>query len=206
MKQKILFLAANPTNETRLAIDKECREIEQKIRASEHRENFELLIKLAVEPGDLLQYLQQHTPHIVHFSGHGSKSQELIFEDPQGGAQAVSKEALTQLFKTLKDNIRVVILNACFSQSQAEAITENIDCAIGMNDAIGDRAAIKFAAAFYQAIGFGRSIQDAFYLGKTALLLEGIPEEDTPTLVTRKEVNPAAIFLFDLKENSANPI
>ena len=38
MKKKILFLAANPNGTTQLALDKECREIEAKIRASEHRD------------------------------------------------------------------------------------------------------------------------------------------------------------------------
>ena len=47
-----------------------------------------------------------------------------------------------------------MILNACYSKKQAEAITQVIDCAIGMNDAIGDEAAITFAASFYRAIGF----------------------------------------------------
>jgi hypothetical protein len=91
----------------------------------------------------------------------------------------------------------VVVLNACFSRPQAEAITEEIECAIGMTRAIGDDAAIEFAAAFYRAIGFGRSVQAAFDQGKTALLLEGIPEEKTPTLICRKNAKAESIFLID---------
>ena len=106
-----------------------------------------------------------------------------------------SKAALKQLFTTLKDNIRVVVLNACYSQPQAEAITEVIDCAVGMNQAIGDDAAITFAAAFYQAIGFGRSIKVAFEAGKAALLLDGIPEENTPVLLVRAGVDPDQVIL-----------
>ncbi len=205
MKQKILFLAANPTNETRLALDKECREIETKIQASEHRESLELLTKWAVRPNDLLQYLHQHSPHIVHFSGHGSTSEELILLDAREEAKPVSKPALKQLFTTLKDNIRVVVLNACFSQPQAEAITEVIDCAVGMNQAIGDDAAIIFAAAFYQAIGFGRSVKVAFESGKAALLLDSIPEENTPVLLVRTGVDPDRVFLVQPNSAGANP-
>ena len=205
MKQKILFLAANPTDETRLALDKECREIESKIRASEHRDSLELLTKWAVRPNDLLQYLHQHSPHIVHFSGHGSASEELILLDAHDEAKPVSKEALKQLFTTLKDNIRVVVLNACFSLPQAKAITEVIDCAVGMNQAIGDVAAITFAAAFYQAIGFGRSIKVAFESGKAALLLDGIPEENTPVLLVRVGVDPDKVFLIDSQITTVNP-
>ena len=205
MKQKILFLAANPTNETQLALDKECREIETKIRATEHRDSLELLTKWAVRPNDLLQYLLQHSPHIVHFSGHGSTSEEVILLDAHDDAKPVSKVALKQLFTTLKDNIRVVVLNACFSEPQAEAITEVIDCAVGMNQAIGDDAAITFAAAFYQAIGFGRSIKVAFESGKTALLLDGIPEENTPVLLVRAGVDPDKVILIQPQLSAVNP-
>ena len=67
-------------------------------------------------------------------------------------------------------------MNACYSQIQAQAIAENIDCVVGMSTAIGDEAAIIFAASFYRAIGFGRSIKDAFDQGKIAIMVEGIPE------------------------------
>lgn len=196
-KTKILFLAANPTGTNHLALDKECREIERKIRASEHRDGFEFLTKWAVRTGDLMQYLNQHRAQVIHFSGHGSPTEELILLDTNDQAKPVSKEALKQLFTTLKDNIRVVVLNACFSRPQAKAITEVIDCAIGMNRAIGDEAAIVFAAAFYEAIGFGHSVQKAFDSGKTALMLEGIPEDKTPELLVRKGVDARTIFLIE---------
>ncbi len=195
-KIKVLFLAANPIETVRLQLDKELREIEIKIRASEHRDALELKPKLAARADDLLQALLEHKPHIVHFSGHGSSEGELIVVDNNDRPKPISKDALVQLFKTLRENIRVVLLNACFSQSQAEAITSTIDCAIGMNKEIGDNAAILFASSFYRAVGFGKSVQEAFEHGKTALMLEGIPEENTPELVLRKGVNASEIILI----------
>jgi CHAT domain-containing protein len=173
------------------------REIETKIRAAEHRESLELVTKWAVRPDDLLQLLNQHKPHIVHFSGHGSLTEEIVLLDKQGNPKTVSKDALVSLFRTFKDNIRVVLLNACFSRPQAEAITEVIDCAIGMKRAIGDEAAITFAASFYRAIGFGRSVKEAFEQGKTALLLEGIREDQTPDLLTGQGVKAASIVFVN---------
>ena len=85
------------------------------------------------------------------------------------------------------------MLNACYSRPQAEALAETIDCSIGMNQPIGDEAAIVFAASFYRALGFGRSVQEAFELGKAALLLEGIPEDKTPELLTRAGVDASAM-------------
>ena len=106
----------------------------------------------------------------------------------------MTKEALVHLFRTLKDNIRLVLLNACSTRPQAEAIAETIDCTIGMRKPIGDDAAIVFAASFYRALGFGRSVKEAFEVGKAALLLEGIPEDKTPELLTRAGVDASAII------------
>ena len=89
------------------------------------------------------------------------------------------------------------MLDACFSRPQAEAITEVIDCAIGMKRAIGDQAAITFAASFYRAIGFGHSVRAAFDQGKTALMLQGIPEVDTPELLVRLGIDAKSLLLIE---------
>ncbi len=90
--------------------------------------------------------------------------------DKDGRPQPVSKEALTDLFRTLKDNIRVVILNACWTRAQAEEIAKTIDFTIGMNRPIRDKAAIIFAASFYRGHRLRRTMQEAFDLAKIALL------------------------------------
>jgi DNA-binding transcriptional ArsR family regulator len=194
--QKVLFLAANPIGTTPLQLDEEIRTITQKIRASEFRDTLNLYSVWAVHPDDLLQYLNEHKPRIVHFSGHGSNSGEIVLVDDNGDPKSISIEAIRALFTTLKDNIRLVVLNACYSKIQAQVIREVIDCIIGMNTAIGDKAAIVFAASLYRAIGFGRSLKEAFDQGITALLLEGITEENTPELLVKDGVDPAQIFLI----------
>ncbi len=191
---RILFLAANPTADS-LALDVEVREIEAKIRASDYRKTLKLISKWAVRPDDLLQLLNEHKPHIVHFSGHGYPSEEIVLQDSNGQPKPVSKRALAALFTTLKDNIRLVVLNACYSKPQAAAIVDVVDCAVGMNQEIGDQAAITFSASFYRAIGFGRSVKDAFDQGNTALLLEGIPEEETAELMLRDGVHGSEVVL-----------
>ena len=61
----------------------------------------------------------------------------IVLEDQRGHSQAVPPDALKQLFATLKDDIRCVVLNACFTEPQAEAIAGSIDCVVGMS--AGDR-------------------------------------------------------------------
>ena len=191
---KVLLLAANPRSTTQLAIDEEARQIDHHIRMAEHRDAFQLVTAWAVRPDDLLQNLNRHRPRIVHFSGHGTAGGELMLVDSQGQPKPVSATALDALFSTIKDEIRLVFLNACYSQIQAEAIGRNIDFVVGMNAAIGDRAAIVFAAAFYRALGFGRSVQASFAQARTSLILEGIPEEATPTLCVRSCASADAIL------------
>lgn len=195
---KILFLSANPMDTNQLRLDKEIREITEKIRNSRYRDVLELVSVWAVRPDDLLQALNEHQPHIVHFSGHGSPTEEIFLIDELGRSRSISEKALQILFKSLKDNIQVVILNACYSYRQANAIVGSIDCVIGMNKEISDTAAIFFAASFYRAIGFGRSIKQAFEQGTLALLLQGIfSEENTPELLVQPGIDAAQIYLID---------
>jgi hypothetical protein len=92
----------------------------------------------------------------------------------------------------LKDNIKCVVLNACYSEGQAQAIAEHIDCVVGMSSTIGDRAAISFAAAFYQALGYGKDVKTAFELGCVQIDIENLNEQDTPKLLA-KRVSPRDI-------------
>ncbi len=208
-KVKSLFIAANPHQTERLVLDQEIREIKAKVRSSEYRNLLELVSEWAVRPDELLQYLNMHKPQIVHFSGHGSAAGEIILVDQNNLPKPVSASALRTLFTTLKDNVRLVILNACYSRIQAQSIVQVVDCAIGIKDSISDEAAIIFIASVYRAIGFGRSIKEAFEQGKTALLLEGILEENMPELLAHDNVNPALIILIknyglEYNDNSIN--
>jgi hypothetical protein len=182
----VLFLAANPADATPLALDEEIREINAKIRASEYRDSLRLVSRWAVRPDDLLQAFNEERPHIVHFSGHGNTAGELILLDQNRRPQPVSAQALGALFGAVRDNIRLAFFNACLSKSQAQAVTKHIDYAIGMKRPIGDAAAIAFAASFYRALGFERTVEEAFEQGKAALKLAGIPEDTTPQLLKKK--------------------
>jgi hypothetical protein len=149
---KVLFLAANPAGTSKLALDDEVRAIDAKIRGSQYRNRFELESHWAVRLDDLSGILMRRRPHIVHFSGHGVASGAILLARDDGKPWLVPPEALAAFFRVLKDNVRVVVLNACYSESQAKGIVKEIDCAVGMSAPIGDKAAIAFAGEFYQAL------------------------------------------------------
>jgi len=203
-KIKILFLASNPTDISRIRVDEELREIDERISLGSHRDRFELIPHFAVRPRDLTNGLLRHQPHILHFSGHGSTSAGIVLEDNNGKTKLVAGADLAELLSIIKDNLRVVVLNSCYSALQASGITETIDCAIGMNDKVGDRSAIIFSASFYEGLAFGRSIYEAFRLGVVQLKTEGATGATTPTLLTRQGVDLGKVYLAANEKDSAS--
>jgi hypothetical protein len=167
-KCKILFLAANPEDTESLRLDEEIRAIQKKIRMADFRDSLEFVVRGAARRDDLLEALNEVRPNVVHFSGHGSKAGEIYLEDDQKTANPISKEVLADLFRVANDhkNIKLVILNACYSKKQAEEIVKSVDFAVGMSRDVPDEAARVFAASFYSALGYGKSIQNAFEQGK----------------------------------------
>ena len=191
----VLFLAANPQETSQLQLGEEARDIQNKIRLSKHRDSVKFETRWAVRPSDILQAINELNPTIVHFSGHGGDTGDLVLQNPDSSIKLVSPEAITQTMSVASDSIRLVFFNTCFSLLQAERVVENIEASIGMNDSIGDDAARVFAAQFYSAIGFGHSLDTAFKQAKAALLLEGIPEDSTPVLSIATGIDPKLTFL-----------
>jgi hypothetical protein len=182
---RILFLAANPEGTPPARLDEEIRTIEEQILLSNMRDLFDVKQQWALRTNDLQRVLMQHKPEIVHFAGLGTASGEIILEDKFGRSLPVSANTIGVLFSILKDNVRCVVINACYAETQAQAIAEHVDCVIGMSRSVGGRAAICFAAAFYQALGFGRTVKTAFDLAVNALHLEGLVPDGSPVLLSK---------------------
>ncbi|MBK8492126.1 MAG: CHAT domain-containing protein [Saprospirales bacterium] len=181
-KQVILFLAANPKDSSRLRLDEEVRRIEGALERSRYRDQFRLEQRWAVQIPDLRRALLDEQPGIIHFSGHGSELGRIYLEDIAGNGQEVSAEALGKLFKLFADQIKCVVLNACYSETQAGEIVKHGIPVIGMNTAVPDKAAVEFSEAFYDALGAGRNIDFAFELGCSAIELYNLKAEDIPVL------------------------
>ena len=114
----------------------------------------------------------------------------------QASPHALSKSALVSVLRSCDmGNLRLVVLNACHSRSQAEALTEVVDCVVSMDRTISDRAAIKFAASFYGALAFGRSVRRAFDQGLARFSAEGLAEEGAPELLVRAGVDAGRLVL-----------
>ena len=197
-KVNVLFFAADPQSASggqRLLLDEEVREIRAKMRAAEHRDALEFDFRPAARTDDLLQALNETRPRVVHFSGHGrAEGLELVSADGLD-SRLVPADALKELFALFRGDIRLVVLNACFSLPQAQGIADAVGCAVGTPGRIADEAAITFAAAFYRAVAFGRSVQEAYEQARLALRMEHFEDRECPALVARADVDPAAIVL-----------
>jgi tetratricopeptide (TPR) repeat protein len=191
----ILMLSANPKGTDPLRLDEERREVESGLmERSRFRDSFRLVTKTAVRPRDFQRAMLDLNPQIVHFSGHGGGEPGLVFENDEGKVKFVDGKALAGLFELFAD-LQCVVLNACYSEAQAEAIAQHIPYVIGMNAAIGDRAAIDFAVGFYDALGAGRDIEFAYSFARSAIQLAGIPEHLTPVLLQKPLAQPPALAL-----------
>jgi len=167
--KKILIIAANPRGTSQLCLDQEIRDVEEAIQRSQFRDQFEIKQRSAARPIDLHRALLDVKPHIVHFCGHGEGKSGLVLEDVTGHPKFVSSEALSGLFQLFADSVECVLLNACYSEEQADAIVQHINYVIGMSHEIRDAAAIAFAVGFYDALGAGRSVEFAYKLGCVAI-------------------------------------
>jgi DNA polymerase III delta prime subunit/ribosomal protein L40E len=170
MKKKILILASNPRND--LKLNREIKDLKNVIKRSKNQSQFETEFELEVHSEELHALLLQQEPRIVHFCGHGTGEQGLVLQNQAGREQVVSTEALSNLFELFDKQVEGVILNACYSEVQANAIVQHINYVIGMSDEISDDAAIAFATGFYRALGWGKSIEEAYKFGRNAIQIQ----------------------------------
>jgi CHAT domain len=221
-KHTILFLAANPSGTDRLELDREARAIQMELERSGFRDSFELVTRWAAEPLDLLRELRRLKPTVVHFSGHGGTEtagehrpgalprrdgviapgdrggeprQGLFFQGADGHAQLVSTAALEETFGAAGASVKLVVLNACYSEAQAQALLAHVDCVVGMSGAIDDAAARSFAVGFYGGLGEREPVAIAYKQGCAAISLEGLHGSERPQLKVRAGIAATKLVL-----------
>jgi CHAT domain len=115
---------------------------------------------------DIGRALFRVSPRIVHFSGHGSRDGRLYLLDESGLPSLARPEGLADLFTVAAKDLECVVVSACYSEQLAEAVVEHVDYAVGMRGEVADETAIMFSVGFYQGLAAGRSVQEAFDVGR----------------------------------------
>ena len=224
--KKILILASNPQGTHQLRLDNEIRAIEDAFRSGEKRERFTVVSRVAVRISDLQSFLRREKPRLVHFCGHGTGSQGLVLTAESGEQQqTVGTKALADLFRLFATRVECVVLNACYSKVQGEAINQHINYVIGTKRAILDKAAIAFAKGFYEALSDGESIESSYKYGCNRIQLDiktnstsdrklvpiisefdqkriEVEEHKVLTLLTKKKLNKIFEYIPDRETSS----
>lgn len=170
-QMKILFVAANPTTTDHLDLEEELRSLESELRGVKYRNKVICSARHAVRPDDLIRYVREESPNVIHFSGHGA-SNGIILRNDTGGDTVVSGGALRNFLHGR--GVELVVFNSCFSEHQATAIKGAVKTVIGTTGAVGDEAARRFTVAFYRALGSGLSVKEAFRDGRDTVELHGL--------------------------------
>ena len=219
-KCRILFLAANPEGHSPLDLEREARDIQAELERTGYGNSFEFVTRWAVEPMGFLRELRKIKPTIVHFSGHGTSAGGAAGAPtarrilPPGAAEAeaptrpatlvlrgqswgheVSAAALGRVFGAVSSPVRLVVLNACYSEEHAAEIGKHVDCVVGMSGEILDPAARAFSVGFYGGLGERETVELACEQGRVAIGIAGLPGEHLPRLRTRPGVNAATLVL-----------
>jgi hypothetical protein len=194
-KHVILFLAANPYASSLLKLGEECAEIQRELKMTLNRDDFHVESRWAVGIDEFMRHLTELDPTVIHFSGHGGSTSGLMLQNEQGQPQQVSARALAMMVDAAAHNVRVVVLNACYSAAQADLLRTKVDCIVGMDGAIGDEAARAFAIRFYGALGNRRSIGNAVAQGIATLAAKQLADAALPRCLTREGVDAHKLVL-----------
>src|SRR6185295_20184526 len=105
---RILFISANPWTTSRILVDEEEREVFERLQEGPYRDSFELHKHAATRSIDLQRLLMMHQPHIVHFSGHASKTQKIILGSTRGSrGKEVDRQGLVEVLALYKHHVRL---------------------------------------------------------------------------------------------------
>jgi CHAT domain len=183
---RILFLGANPLDTSRLRVDEEIREIQLTIKQGRERDNIAVQAVWAVRPRDITDALMEFQPNFVHFAGHGGGQEGSFAAESEGGrALVIPTNGLVKAFKTVGDDVRCVVVNACQTERLARALAVVVPCVIGMRQPVGDRSSIRFSVGFYQALAAGKPIETAFGVGVAQLMMTPEGNDATAPLLIR---------------------
>ncbi|MDV3135001.1 CHAT domain-containing protein [Mycobacterium sp. 29Ha] len=209
---RVLYLTANPhalesrtvlpdgsieTTGVWLRVDQEVRQVKQSLRASKFRDLVSIEHLPAATGLDMIDGLNDHRPHVVHFSGHAS-SWGVLLENEEGSTHGaeVGFSLLARALGATDEPPRLVVLNACESLEGAHDLLQTVPTVIGMSESIADIAAVTFAAKFYAAIASAQSVGTAVEQAKVAMQIASLDEDSQlPEIRTREGLDPSTLIL-----------
>lgn len=197
-KLRVLFLTAPPPSETYepLRVDAEVNNVLKALRAAKHRDLVELHFWPAATVADLVNGINDHRLHVVHFSGHADGG--LLFDagDPDApGNHLVGYEPVARLMAATDQPPTLVVLNACRTMEGAEHMLRTAPVVIATDDTVSDASAQIFSLHFYGAIGAAQSIGHAFVQAREMVAIALLDEPDVMRITAAEGVDPDVVKL-----------
>jgi hypothetical protein len=195
-RRTVLFLAANPHGSVPLAVKRESKAIRHAIGDVKHgRSRIRFEPKMNVDPDELVEYLNQYAPDVVHFSGHGG-SGGISLETDMGAKALITPSTFARvLARETRHPIKAVYLNACESKDFVPDLLPHVSCVVTNIDVIDDDAAREFSTVFYRDLALGRTFREAFEGAKDRLAMKDIPDHDIVTIDFAPGVDPETLSL-----------
>lgn len=122
-------------------------------------------------------------PRLIHITGHPDGPDELLTASTTGVGRPDSTTLADELAEVAA-GVECVVLNGCFAQDQATAISTRIPYTIGIHADVTHRAT-GFIVDFYRSLSAGRSITEAHEIGCNRARLDGIPDSRLPILLQK---------------------
>lgn len=157
----VLFVSSNPPWTQRLDLADEMRELMNGLQG----QKVQLMPIPAAQRMDVKMAVTSTPVKILHFCGHATKEEGIILRDEVGHEDPVKLDTL--LAKA--DRIKLVVLNACNTQSSADAIRESVDAVIFTTRELKDDAGKLMTRVLYSELRSGKSIDEAFKAGALAI-------------------------------------
>ena len=175
--------------------------IKQVIISSTNRDQFEPFPEFNLLPTQLQKTFISYEPDIFHYFGHGEKDC-LTFQNEDGSLSRTKLKPFVDAIKLFNESqqtkggnkIRLVILVACNSDEIAKAVSENVECAIGISNQMPEDAGIAFSRQFYSYLCEGENVKYSFDCAINDVALSNLNKDDKPKIFPENRDFSSLIF------------
>jgi hypothetical protein len=158
----ILYLGFQPDDAAPLMLEEELDAIDKRLASSQNGHALKLHIHQDVGLEDIPGLLARIKPSVFHVSCHGDADGYLRLRQ-NGLFLDFPPEQLVERLRSARGVVRLVVLNACFSNRLRDALVAEGFAVIGTNDRVySDRAGI-FSSVLYGLIADGLNLEAAFH-------------------------------------------
>jgi tetratricopeptide (TPR) repeat protein len=180
----ILIFTANFPDQ-RLRLEEEVQAIENALARAHERHRYNVQIIPEVSFNRFINDLDDHSPTIIHYSGHGSSSGDLAFVSSSAKSpHYIRPMHLRTLFAFLHPPPQIVVFATNSSGNLAEAAAHYARYAIGFDGNLRDDTAQLFSSIFYERLAsrIEPDVPRAFGLARLACLAAGHDDAENARL------------------------